>query len=529
MTPANSGLTAILCGVLIGFSGCGQSETANPLMSDNDTLLNELLGSAEPEVDRLDDSEAGSDADSSVSTVSSGLEIPSTENDTSESIVDDILGSRTNNSDSVTAALIGNSNLPSFTQPGVANTGAQNSGLPQGAATQTEQAVQLRAGDQFPFLKTVRQTVVQKKTFPGQLKTDQVTAQTLMQLTLNLSVLDSSATGHVMQVRYDRVQYSQDVNGQKQTFDSAARSPNGQLSNQVPAGIEAYAGMVGAGFRFMLTTQNQINGTDGLGAFLDQCVSATPFDQRVSIRAALEQRFQSGAITELVDESIGLLPYGSSIAKTGDVWVTDRQLKQQSPIQMQTTCRLISTSSTAAEIGLTGRIESSAGSAFRISDGRTMGTCLVDLATGMPVHSHRSSYLKMSSQPAAHQSVEIIKQIESTFTSQNESAKLLVQRHRATASQLGMSAMANQQSGPAMTIKPYSRPAQSAMLPNTVQRNYGIGQNPNLNPPLQVQPVSSANPYNGSPESSGLQIPSGGFGSVPADDLRSSVEAVYPD
>lgn len=527
MTPANSGLTAILCGVLIGLSGCGQADTTNPLMADNDSLLNELLGSADDQADSKAEADSAADDDSAVETVSSGLEIPSTENDTSESIVDDILGSRTSDPDSLTAALTGS---PALDLSNNVSIRSSNS-----ATSPRSNAVQLKAGDQFPFVKTVRQTVVQTTTNATQARTDQVTAETLMQLTMNLSVLDSNAGGHIMHVRYERVQYLQNVNGQQQNYDSAAQSHSGQGRTSVPAGIEAYVGMVGAGFRFTLNSDNKVASTEGLSTFLDQCVSSAPFEQRVNIRASLEQRFKSNAIAELVDESIGLLPYGASSVQMGDVWMTDRQLQQQSPIQMQTTCRLLSKSAATAEIGLTGRIESAAGAQFTISDGRTMGTCIVNVATGMPIQSQRSSYLKISSQPTSQQSVEITKRIETTFTSQSESAKLMVQQHRLNASIQAASA--------SRTAPPYNSvgnsvgntaavqtaPSRSAMLPSNNSNNFRSTQNQFSNSNLQVQPISSANTYQGSGTNSGLQIPSGGTGSVPATDLQSSVEAVYPD
>ncbi|MEP3478524.1 MAG: DUF6263 family protein [Fuerstiella sp.] len=530
MTPANSGLTAILCCLLVG-SGCGQSEPANPLLSDNDTLLNELLGSAEETAEISANSDTAEESDSLVQTADSDLEIPSTENDTSDSIVDDILGSRSAAQDPITAAIAGNFEVNQFQQ----NTASNVSGSSANFGSQNANAVQLRVGDQFPFLKTVRQTVVQKTTDLTLQSEDQVTAQTLMQLTMLLSVLDSSASGHLLQVRYDRVQYSQDVNGTYQAFDSAARLPNGQMANPVPAGIEAYAGMVGAGFRFTVTHDNKVVGTDGFALFLDQCVSAVPFEQRVAIRSSLEQRFQSGGIAELIDESIGMLPYGSSRARAGDVWVTDRQLQQQSPIQMQTTCRLVSTSNNAAEIGLTGRIESATGAAFKISDGRTMGTCFVNLTTGLPLHSQRSSYLKIAGQQTAQRSVEITKKIETMFTSQSPSAQNMVQQHRLESGTANHSAsLASQTYNPrANGLALPAQPVQSASLPGSEGIQFPSIQGQFSNQSTPVHPVSSANAVNGLNNGvntgPSLQIPSGAPGSVPAAELKSSVEAVYPD
>lgn len=520
MTPANSGLTAILCCILIG-SGCGQSEPANSLLSDDDTLLNELLGSTGEITSTSDTVE---ELNSSMQTADSGLEILSTENDTSDSIVDDILGTRNADPDPITSALAGNFQQNQFQRAG----GPETGGPYANGGVQTANMVQLRVGDQFPFLKTIQQTVVQKTTDQTLQSQDQVTAQTLMQLTMLLSVLDSSASGYLIQVRYDRVQYSQTVNGNQQSFDSAARLPNGQMKHPVPAGIETYAGMVGAGFRFTLTKDNKVASTHGLALFLDQCVSAAPFEQRVALRSSLEQRFQSGAIAELIDESIGMLPYGSSGARAGDVWVTDRQLQHQSPTQMQTTYRLVSTSNNAAEIGLTGRIQSAAGASFRISDGRTMGTCLVDLTTGLPLHSQQSSYLKIGAQQTSQRSVEITKKIESAFTSLSPSAQNMVQLHRLNSSTANPQASLASQSYPEGRNSS-AQHSQSAMLHGNEAMHFQSVQERFSDRSIPVQPVSSASSFNSSNAGLSLQIPSGNEGSVPAAELKSSAEAVYPE
>lgn len=513
MTPANSRLTAILCCVFVGFSGCGQTDTPVPLTSDNDALLNELLGSTDADSDNeTSDAEEIDSSDSVVKTVSSETEIQSTDADTSESIVDDILGSRDEDSPSITASLVTG-------RPTIPSVGSTNS--------PSSESIQLSVGDQFPFVKTIRQTVVQTSTNRASMQQTLLNAETQLQLTMNVSVQNQSATGFVCDVRYLRVQYYQNIDGQQQNYDSAVTQ-----AGPVPSGLESYAGMVGNGFRFSLSGQNRIEGTEGLSTFLDQCVAAAPFDQRVSAKAALEQRFQSGAVPELLDESMGLLPYGPSRPQQGDIWMTNRNLQQQSSMALQTTCRLVSVTGTTAEVGLTGRFESSpADASLRISDGRTMGTCIVDLASGMPVHCHRSTYLKVASEQPT-ELIEITKRIESTFTSQNESARLLVQQHGATATSFGQTEM-----GIAPSPAPYQMETRSAALPQGTSTNQpagsafhgGAGMNGfgsgATRQGFPVQPVSSSNQVGGSTTAAPLQIPGG----VSADELQSTTEAVYPD
>lgn len=522
MTPANSGLTAILCCTLVVFSGCGQSDTAGPLTADNDALLNELLGSTDSESENSDpETDESQDV---MKTVSSGTEVQSTEDDTSDSIVDDILGGR-DDDHTLSTSLVGRT--------------ARTASIPSGGRGNLTD-VQLNVGDQFPFVKTVRQTVVQTSTNRNSKNQSMLNAETQMQLTLNLSVQSSSPAGIVFNVQYLRVQYFQNIDGQQQSFDSSTAQ-----SASIPAGLEAYAGMVGSGFRFTLSGQNKIETVDGLSSFLDQCVSASPFDRRVDARSALEQRFQNGAVAELVDESIALLPYGSTRPQQGDVWVTSRSLQQQPPISMQTTCRLVSLTDTTAEIGLTGRFESTAANgALQISDGRTMGTCIVDLASGMPLHSQRSSYLKVSAEQP-RDLIEITKRIESTFTSQNQSARLLVQQHGTGSS--AVSTLPEMPSGSTPAMAPFQTESRSAALSqgSSSYRNpanaYGsangipsYGANNATGSfsgmtggaqSIPAQPVSSSNPYGQPTPGAPLQIPGG----VSPDQLQSTTEAVYPD
>ena len=516
MTPANLGLTAIACGVLIGISGCGSSDTDAPSMSEDDTLLHELLGTSAPESLKPESLEPETLEPTATNLslahpapLPSGLEIPRSA-DAASHVADHTVGHQTSDSH----LSIG--------------TGLNPSGLNPTHLHSSKPIVRFQVGDQFPFTKTIRQNVVQATTDLNTQTTDQLTAETSLQLALSLSVLSASHHGYTLQVMYHRVQYSQDMNGQKQTFDSATPSSNGTANHQVPPGIEPYVGMVGGGFRFVLTSQNQITAIDGLDAFLDQCVSATPFEQRVNLRAALQQKFQTAAIAELIDESIGLLPYGSTSSKAGDVWVTDRYLQQESPIRMQNTYRLLAMSGEAAEVGFTGRIESAADANMMISAGRTAGTCLVNFATGLPMRSKRMSYLKIVSQPTPRQTVEVIKQIESTFTSQKPSYNLMVQRHRST---------------PVVRMgEPTFQPVQSAMMSDNPahQPTQSHGGSPvNSNQPLHIHPVSSGNPVSSSgggavSESSSrstprLTIPSGPSGGISPGHLRSSPEDVYPD
>lgn len=497
MTSANLSLTAVGCCLLAAVVGCGQSDQAMPLSSDNDALLNELLGSVDTEAAETIEQAAADSA--SESFAQNGGEIGSTDDDTSESILNDILGPSDRSVDAVTAALVGDSPISG---------GAQNSA--DGSITQ------LSAGKAYPFVKTIQQTVVRA----GQDSQTTFTALTRLQLSMVLNVLQVSDGAAVIGVRYDRVQYVQDLNGQQQAYDSA-------IPGSVPiAGIEPYVGMIGNGFQFSLSDTNGVSGTENLNQFLDRCVEAVPAERRQQTRTLLASRFGEHAVSQLVDESIGLVPFGASKPRSGDVWVINQSHRGQAPTATQTTCRMVSDNGPTAEVGLIGKIETldSESSAFSISDGRSMGTCFVDQVTGLPVHSQRSSYLRIASSGPDGQPVSMNKRIETTFTAQTEQGRLIVMRSASgsTAARqpialgsvsAGVAPFASNQMSPGGTPTAASYETRSAMLPGPTSGVPAGNQFGGLN----VQPVSSSN-------STPTTTPQ-----IPLSDLQSTTEAVYPD
>jgi hypothetical protein len=156
--------------------------------------------------------------------------------------------------------------------------------------------------------------------------------------------------------------------------------------------------MVNNGFSFWLGRDNQIRGLVDYQEFLERCVAQVPQDRRETLLTELSQRFGDDGVANFVDDSIGLLPYDASVDEDsasrvmpGDVWTRERRLMQPVPVYMKSTYTLLEIEDKTARIEITGRIASgeavnAAGdSRVRISDGRTLGHCVVDRSTGLPL------------------------------------------------------------------------------------------------------------------------------------------------
>lgn len=244
----------------------------------------------------------------------------------------------------------------------------------------------LRKGDRFPLIKTVEQSLLQKS------DTAPATARTRLELTLAISVEEEREDAILLRVNYGRVVYEHDINGQRLSFDSQTHQ------GSVPWDAIPYAGMVGNGFSFWLGRDNRIRELVGYQDFLQKCVENVPLDRRQTLLAELSHRFGDDGVANFVDDSIGLLPYDATVDKdaatrvmAGDVWTRERRLMQPVPVYLTTTYRLTEINDATADIDITGRVASgevvqeSGPGRVRVSGGRSMGNCIVDRATGLPL------------------------------------------------------------------------------------------------------------------------------------------------
>ncbi|MEI7700577.1 MAG: DUF6263 family protein [Planctomycetia bacterium] len=246
--------------------------------------------------------------------------------------------------------------------------------------------LRLAAGDRFPMIKTVEQTLIQKS------ETHPAMAKTRLELNLVIMVQEVLPEAILLGVQYSRVLYEHDISGRRILFDSATHQGN------VPWDAVPYAGMVGNGFSFWLGRDNTIRELVGYRDFLERCVQLVPLERRQTLLSELSSRFGDDGVANFVDDSIGLLPYDSSVDREaasmvmpGDVWTRERRLMQPVPVYLTSTYRLTDINQATAEIEITGRIASgeavnSGGTGrVRISGGRSLGHCVVDRVTGLPV------------------------------------------------------------------------------------------------------------------------------------------------
>lgn len=256
--------------------------------------------------------------------------------------------------------------------------------------------LRLQKGDRFPLIKTIEQTLIQKsQQFPA-------VAHTRLELTMAIQVEENLRDAVQLSVRYSRVVYAHDLNGDRLEFDSAVQQ------NSVPHDAQPYAGMVNNGFSFVLGRDNRIRELVGYQDFLQRCVAEVAPERRQTLLAEISTRFGDDGVASFVDESIGLLPYDGGVdpdsatrVAPGDVWTREHRMMLPAPIYLTSTYRLISLDTRTAEIDITGRIASGETvtgtntASLRITGGHSLGKCTVDRATGLPLEMNQTSFVMM--------------------------------------------------------------------------------------------------------------------------------------
>jgi len=357
--------------VLLTSVGCGNSDTGG--VDGDDDLMSELLG---PE----DDSPAAGP------TNPHGV-------DSGDSEAPDTFAART------------------VSKSSKSNRQTRNNTAPVGEKLE----LRLREGDRFPLVKTIEQTLVQKSDLAPAL------AHTRLELTLIITVEEVKSDAIRLAVQYSRVSYQHDVNGQRLNYDSASHQ------GVVPWDAIPYAGMINNGFSFWLGRDNSIRELVGYRDFLERCVANVPLQRRETLLSEISNRFGDDGVANFVDDTIGLLPYDNTVDAEsatrvipGDVWTRERRLMQPVPVHLTSTYRLASLSATSAEIEINGRVASGeAGSPsevgrLRILSGQSLGRCIVDRATGLPLEMNMTRFIKMQLTTSDNQTVIQEKQIETT-------------------------------------------------------------------------------------------------------------------
>jgi hypothetical protein len=276
--------------------------------------------------------------------------------------------------------------------------------------------LRLSPGDQFPLIQSVTQILLHKSAqWP-------VSAETHLELHMHMRVEDARTDGILMSLRYTRIVYRHDLNGQQLAFDSASGRPP-EAAELLP-----YAGMVNNGFAFWLGRNNKIRKLLGYQEFLQRCVQQVPVADQQQMLQELADRFEDNGVARFVDEAIGLLPYTensgsgqSARGSAGDVWFHERQMTHPVPLTLKSTCRLLAIDQRTAEIDLISRFtqpENSFRSGVQVRHGWSMGSCVIDQTTGLPLQLNRSTCLNMLVTSENGQTVEQEERVQITIQTQ---------------------------------------------------------------------------------------------------------------
>ncbi len=275
----------------------------------------------------------------------------------------------------------------------------------QPAAAPQKLELNLKPGDRFPLLKTVEHTLRQPA--PEGWSISHSNLEMLLSVTVSeihepdrgKLPADPRAGQKKLQVQYHRVQFSQELPGRKKV-DYDSNNP----VLPIPLVAQGYHGLKDNGFEFWLSANNQILEIVGFDQFLDRCLRDVTPARKQQVRAAMAATAGGDGITNFVEDSIGLLP--TTAVREGDGWTRERQVLQPVPMYTSTRYTLHRITDEIAEIDIAGSISPSATFGqpnqtntelnVTIRSGSSLGNCLLDRRTGLPMQSRVEQSLDMA-------------------------------------------------------------------------------------------------------------------------------------
>ena len=265
--------------------------------------------------------------------------------------------------------------------------------------------VQLQAGEKFPLQKTVEKTLTQY-TLQGPME-----SREKIELFMSVTVDEIRDRSKKFTVRYNRVQYHSEMNGQKVVYDSQ------QPPYPIPDAALAYHGMVNNGFSFWVGPDNRITDVVDFHNFMQQCLANVPAAKAGLVSETLAKYSGQEGIANFVDDTIGLLPYdpnskdGSTVVQLGGHWTKSRLFSDPVPMSINNKYTLQELNDTYAKVEVVGDISPSAAVtsskitpvSIQVTDGHSIGTCRIDRKTGLPLESRIDHLLNMNVQLNGHQ------------------------------------------------------------------------------------------------------------------------------
>lgn len=243
----------------------------------------------------------------------------------------------------------------------------------------------LKAGDVFPLVKTVTETIEQQ-TGKGVVR-----SWTQVEFTLAIRVNAVAEGRKRLRVDYRRVRYRQDLAGEKLDFDTD------DPPRAIPDAVQPYRGLVGNGFDFWIGPDNRIQQVEDFEGFLRRCVAHVPAAGRAAVMTRFIETTGDDRVANFIDDSIGLLPYEKEPVQEGHTWKRARRVQRPVPLSLTQTCTLNKLNERFADVGITGEIFPSTavgpsdqpahGLQLIVTGGRTEGSCRIRRKTGLPEHS----------------------------------------------------------------------------------------------------------------------------------------------
>lgn len=258
-----------------------------------------------------------------------------------------------------------------------------------------ELKLQLRRDEQFPLKKQVVTTLVQTAADGTQQR-----IQTTLQLLMAIQVEDVTEDRTRLGVTYRKVDYEQEIDGQKLSY----RSSNPPAT--IPIEAQAYHDMVNDGFAFWIGKDNQINEVVGFQDFLQRCLANVPPAMQKQVLLGMEAGSDENGISDFVDNTIGLLPFGQEVTP-GQEWVRHRNVGRPIPMVMQNRYTLQELNRSEAVVRISGEIIPSATInkvshtregevSVTVLGGQTSGQCTIFRDTGLPKDSFTERVVNMT-------------------------------------------------------------------------------------------------------------------------------------
>ncbi len=256
-------------------------------------------------------------------------------------------------------------------------------------------------GTRFPLVKSVEQTLRQA-TPEGMVESR---SRLRLQMVITVDQVHDDG-GKTLSVRYHRVGYDHDIAGERLSYDSAV-PPAGELAPS----LQAYHGLVGNGFSFVIGPDNVFREVHDFRGFLAKCLREVPAHRRDSVLAELEAKYGEEGIANFIDDSLGILPYDvarpgrESVVRENQTW--NKKWKSARPVPMLTDVeyKLLHLGEEVAEVLVHGQITQSStfGPSGQPSDlalvvvdgGSIDGHCSIRRDTGLPVRSRIRRSFKM--------------------------------------------------------------------------------------------------------------------------------------